>query len=178
MDICVTSMQLVEPFQHSDNTRHSRNNADLTHWGLLLASAFLHVMPGPIFCLLLGISSGCARPITGQVTSINWPVIGWAQSLARSKLRLCSANHRAGYFSNLACDWLSTVWAYSQETKNELTQSKRQKMVPGQHQAITWTSDETFCSSLWGLNMTISIFTLFVNVWQKSPEIFCNICDL
>ena len=28
-------------------------------------------------------------------------------SLARSKLRLCLANHRAGYFSNLTCDWLS-----------------------------------------------------------------------
>ena len=40
-------------------------------------------------------------------------------SLARSKLRLCSANHWAGYFSNLACDWLSIVWAYSeQKTKN------------------------------------------------------------
>ena len=40
-------------------------------------------------------------------------------SLAGSKLRLCSANHRAGYFSNLACDWLSIVWAYSeQETEN------------------------------------------------------------
>ena len=39
--------------------------------------------------------------------------------LAGSKLRLCSANHRAGYFSNLACDWLSIVWAYSQqETQN------------------------------------------------------------
>ena len=35
------------------------------------------------------------------------------------KLRLCSANHREGYFSNLACDWLSIVWAYSkQETEN------------------------------------------------------------
>ena len=40
-------------------------------------------------------------------------------SLVRSKLRLCSANHRTGYFSNLACDWLSIVWAYSEEeTKN------------------------------------------------------------
>ena len=40
-------------------------------------------------------------------------------SLVRSKIRLCSANHRAGYFSNLACDWLSIVWAYSgQETEN------------------------------------------------------------
>ena len=37
----------------------------------------------------------------------------------RSKLRLCSANHRAGYFSNLPCDWQSTAWAYSeQETEN------------------------------------------------------------
>ena len=45
----------------------------------------------------------------------------WARflSLARSKLRLCSANHRAGYVSNLACDWLSIVWTYSeQETEN------------------------------------------------------------
>ena len=40
-------------------------------------------------------------------------------SLARSKLRLCSANHRPGYWSNLPCDWPSTVWAYSkQETEN------------------------------------------------------------
>ena len=40
-------------------------------------------------------------------------------SLAQSKLRLCSANHRAGYFSNLDCDWLSIVWAYfEQETEN------------------------------------------------------------
>ena len=45
----------------------------------------------------------------------------WARflSLARRKLRLCSANHSAGYFSNLACHWLSIVWAYSeQETEN------------------------------------------------------------
>ena len=31
---------------------------------------------GPVFCLLLRVSSGCARPITGQVTSVTWPVIG------------------------------------------------------------------------------------------------------
>ena len=45
----------------------------------------------------------------------------WVQflSLVWSKLRLCSANHRAGYFSNLACDWLNIVWASSeQETEN------------------------------------------------------------
>ena len=40
-------------------------------------------------------------------------------SLARSKLRLYSSNHRAAYFNNLACDWLSIIWAYSeQEAEN------------------------------------------------------------
>ena len=36
-------------------------------------------------------------------------------SLARSKLRLCSTNHRSGYWSNLPCDWPSTAWAYSEQ---------------------------------------------------------------
>ena len=45
----------------------------------------------------------------------------WAYFLSRGKLRLCSANLRAGYFSSLACDWLSIVWVYSeQETENRL----------------------------------------------------------
>ena len=40
-------------------------------------------------------------------------------SSPQSKLGLCSANHRPGYWSNLSCDWLSTAWAYSeQETEN------------------------------------------------------------
>ena len=33
--------------------------------------------PRPVFCLLLGISSGCARPVTGQATSVIWPLISW-----------------------------------------------------------------------------------------------------
>ena len=35
--------------------------------------------PGPVFCLLLRVSSDCAQPITGQVTDVTWPVIDWAQ---------------------------------------------------------------------------------------------------
>ena len=31
-----------------------------------------------VFCLLLGVGSGCAWPIIMQVTSVTWPVIGWA----------------------------------------------------------------------------------------------------
>ena len=36
------------------------------------------MMAGTVFCILLGVSSGCAWPITGQVTSVTWSVIGWA----------------------------------------------------------------------------------------------------
>ena len=48
---------------------------------IALTSAKGPVTSGPVFCLLLGASSSCARPITGQITSVTWPpVIGWAQS--------------------------------------------------------------------------------------------------
>ena len=57
--------------------------------GTLPGSHCQSYYPGPVFCLLLGVSSDCL------------------------------ANHRTGYFSNLACDWLSIVWAYcEQETEN------------------------------------------------------------
>ena len=61
---------------------------------------------------------------------VTWPVARPGPvflSLALSKLRLCSANHMAGYFSNLACDWLSIVWAFSeQETENGPSCTTRQ----------------------------------------------------
>ena len=34
---------------------------------------------GLVFCLLLGVSSDYAQPITGQVTEVTCPVIGRAQ---------------------------------------------------------------------------------------------------
>ena len=41
---------------------------------------------GPVFCLLLGVSSDYTQPITGQVTDVTCPVIGRAQpELAPSK---------------------------------------------------------------------------------------------
>ena len=36
------------------------------------------VFPGPVFCLLLRVSSGYAQPITGQVTEVTCPVVGQA----------------------------------------------------------------------------------------------------
>ena len=59
-------------------------------------------------------------------------------SLAPSKLRLCLANHRAGYLSNLACDWLSIVWAYSkQETENGPRTTGQKEPEPGLIQPTT-----------------------------------------
>ena len=66
------------------------------------------------------IHQGCSTIILGYSNHSDSDTT-WARflSLAQSKLRLCLANHRTGYFSNLACDWLSIVWAYSeQETEN------------------------------------------------------------
>ena len=73
------------------------------------------------------ISNGASGNNQGNVTAMLAEVTCWTVGknracflfLTRSKLRLCSGNHRTGYFSNLACDWLSIVWAYSeQETEN------------------------------------------------------------
>ena len=58
-------------------------------------------------------------------------------SLARSKLRLCSANHRAGYVNNLSCYWLSIVWTYSKEEAEN-----RPSTLPYHHITV-----ETFLSN-------------------------------
>ena len=59
--------------------------------------------------------------VTGNREAIVMPNRARFLSHAQSKLRLCSANHRAGYFSNLACDWLSIVWAYSEQKTKKRT---------------------------------------------------------
>ena len=53
------------------------------HWRQVIAQTNdgpvplrIYASPGSVFCLLLGVSPGCAFPITGQVTSVTWPVIG------------------------------------------------------------------------------------------------------
>ena len=55
---------------------------------------------GPVFCILLGVDSGCARPITGQITSVTWPVIGWSEHTLnlllardRTQARVLCATH-------------------------------------------------------------------------------------
>ena len=81
--------------------------------------------------------------VTASPTWLSWHRYAWAcfLSLAQRKLRLCLANHRAGYFSNLACDWLSIVWAYSeQEIENGPWCCQcRQQMWNGDSVLSTWS---------------------------------------
>ena len=70
--------------------------------------------------LVIDLEAGCPWYVSEALIYISHKVdLGSFSVSCLSKLRLCSANHRAGYFNNLACDWLSIVWAYSeQETEN------------------------------------------------------------
>ena len=104
--------------------------------------------PGPVFCLLLWVSSDYAQPITGQVTEVTCPVIGRAQhELTPSK----GQKTGPGYWSNLPCDWPSTAWAYSeQETENgPWTKCCVPSHQPSQHSpAFPSFSMTTSCYSL------------------------------
>ena len=74
----------------------------------------IKMLPSPLSCSVC-VCCGCIS----LAVCLSWLSRARFLSLAPSELRLCSANHRPGYFSNLACDWLSIVWAYSeQETEN------------------------------------------------------------
>ena len=67
---------------------------------------------------------------------LSWPYMFRTRflSLAQSKLRLCSANHRSGYWSNLPCDCLSTVCAYSeQETEKSPCLVRSNSVLVGLH---------------------------------------------
>ena len=65
-------------------------------------------LDGSVFCVLLRVSSDYAQPITGQVTEVTYPVIGWAQpELTPSKRQKTDpvVVHR---HSNLP---ICTIWA-------------------------------------------------------------------
>ena len=86
-------------------------------------------------------------------------------SLARSKLRLCSANHRPGYWSNLPCDWPSTAWAHSeQETENG--PSKPAAGSPMEY----WRREIHFGVTY--VRLTIMIIILHWNCFKEDCQLF------
>ena len=108
--------------------------------------------------------------------SMSWPIHGsvpiWTTShtrtrfpsLAWSKLRLGLANHRAGYFSNLTCDWLSIAWAYSeQETENGPW--KQLSMMEISPLWLTVIKCPRKCSMKM-MELLVTTITLMVNTWH------------
>ena len=63
---------------------------------------------------------------------------------ARSNLRLCSANHRPGYWSNLPCDWPCTTWAFSEQERENGPWSLPQRV----NKAVSKLSFDDLASSL------------------------------
>ena len=72
---------------------------------------------GPIFCLLLGVSSDYAQPITGQVTEVTCPVIGQAQpELTLSKRQKIGPELSSQFCLGCLCfydQWLTTLLTFT-----------------------------------------------------------------
>ena len=62
-----------------------------------------------LFILLICINPSVLKPWYSGIIRARF------LSLARIKLRLCSATHQAGYFSNLSCEWMSIGGARSEQ---------------------------------------------------------------
>ena len=77
-------------------------------------------LPGPIFCLLLRVSSDYAQPITGQVTEVTCPVIGRAQpELTSSKRQKTGPEPMSTYlWGSVAFTWkqIHSEWPSVQAT--------------------------------------------------------------
>ena len=108
-----------------------------------------------ILNVVIGLATTCSK-----TKEISRPWITWARplSLARSKLRLCSANHMAGYFSNLACDWLSIVWAYSEQETDNWPWSTA--LFPGRPSAVR-CQDISRCITYYRVLFVILIVRIF-----------------
>ena len=66
--------------------------------------------PGHIFCHLLRVSSVFAQPITGQVTEVTCPVIGWAQTELTPTKRQKTGPELSWCWAVVICANLSLVW--------------------------------------------------------------------
>ena len=71
----------IEEFNLSSTSHPKQYSQGLSESGpvCLIIQPNKPLWPGPVFCLLLGVSSDYTQPITGQVTEVTCPMIGWAQ---------------------------------------------------------------------------------------------------
>ena len=87
----------------------------------------------PVFCLLLGVSSDYAQPITGQVTEVTCPVIGQAQpELTPSRRQKTGPDH-----------WHVGIWFWTHTHIGLFIFFSQQVVTWAQLRNFTWTSSST-----------------------------------
>ena len=157
------------------------------NWHLLLSNHWLWENRTNFFYIFTDICSLHSSFLIPNISTPNKNVIIWSSfwgsfchvgdTWARSKLRLCSANHRPGYWSNLPCDWPSTAWAYSeQETENgpwsmsyynELVKHSLHMMMSsnGNIFGVTGLHKGKWCGAL-----MFSLICTWIKVWVNNRE--------
>ena len=85
-------------FYNSSGASDKGNTRAQHYWPIVMRKHFHVIKSSLIIC-------ASKQPTATRAVSVS----------CSSKFRLCLANHRAGYFNNMACDWLSIVWTYSEE---------------------------------------------------------------
>ena len=84
---------------------------------------------GPVFCLLIGVSSDYAQPITGQVTEVTCPVIGQAQPELTPSSETENGPWSWGSYILSQCQWSSC----QEYTKSRLCNHSYQNTTDGVH---------------------------------------------
>ena len=93
-------------------------------------------------------------------------------SLAWSELRLCSANHRPGYWSNLPCDWPSTAWAYSEQG---IENGPRSWSTLAQVMACCLTAPSHHLNKFWFI-IKCALWHSPESNFRSELELICNMC--
>ena len=84
-----------------------------------------YISSGPIFCLLLEVSSDDAQPITDQVIAVTWPVTGQAQpELTPSKTQNTCPEHWRANALTIARASALTVFSDPQPDHRNLVKNK------------------------------------------------------
>ena len=104
--------------------------------------------------------------------SIPWLLIPWLLASPGPVfcLRLCSTNHRAGCFSNLACDWLNIAWAYSEQATENGPGSSRTMVLTREYKCIlVFSKRKNFIHlpHISVMKLSMSMYTCVRQLWHS-----------
>ena len=92
----------------------SSSYSETSFWVKIFEGIYYTIIPRPVFCLLLGISSDYAQAITHQVTGVTCPVIGRAQAELTASQR-----QKMG-----PAPFMNSIWRFTRSNAFESQRSK------------------------------------------------------